>query len=455
MKNKTDLNAILSLLLIISLVFIFIFNMFNYDPIYGYDAEAHYEYVEGFYAMYIPGLSEQPSNEITREFFNPPLPYVLPATISLFCKKLVDVEDEAKYCQKYYGKSIQITNLFLFFLSIYFYLLTFKFITKKKLINLNVILPISILAVNYKTFSMIRGEPFIIFFNSVLIFYLARHIKNNFDIRTQDYIVFGILLGLMGLSRQWAFLLFPAYAYLLFAFDKSEKRKKVLKFLIYSFSIAFIVCSWFYFKLFFEFGTFTAFNMSPSNFNFKNQPLNFYTLGSEEVKKLFSKPIRPNLNNNFLAIFYSDFWGDYWGYFVFTNRFLDIGRNQLNIGNYLARVNIVSIIPTLFFIFGFVKSKDFFEGLDLEKFNSFLNFIKLSAFFSILGYMWFLIKYPEIPQGGTIKATYMIQFFHLITIPSIFYLYYLEASNKKIYLWVVSILSFVFIHNFSTYLSHF
>ena len=205
MKNKTDLNAILSLLLIISLVFIFIFNMFNYDPIYGYDAEAHYEYVEGFFAMYIPGLSEQPSNEITREFFNPPLPYVLPATISLFCKKLVDVEDEAKYCQKYYGKSIQITNLFLFFLSIYFYLLTFKFITKKKLINLNVILPISILAVNYKTFSMIRGEPFIIFFNSVLIFYLARHIKNNFDIRTQDYIVFGMLLGLMGLSRQWAF----------------------------------------------------------------------------------------------------------------------------------------------------------------------------------------------------------------------------------------------------------
>ena len=195
--------------------------------------------------------------------------------------------------------------------------------------------------------------------------------------------------------------------------------------------------------------------MSPSNFNFKNQPLNFYTLGSEEVKKLFSKPIRPNLNNNFLAIFYSDFWGDYWGYFVFTNRFLDIGRNQLNIGNYLARVNIVSIIPTLFFIFGFVKSKDFFKGLDLKRFNSFLNFIKLSAFFSILGYMWFLIKYPEIPQGGTIKATYMIQFFHLVTIPSIFYLYYLEASNKKIYLWAVSILLFVFIHNFSTYLSHF
>ena len=46
---------------------------------------------------------------------------------------------------------------------------------------------------------------------------------------------------------------------------------------------------------------------------------------------LFSKPIRPNLDNQFFSIIYSDLWGDYWGYFIFTSRFLDIGRNQPNI----------------------------------------------------------------------------------------------------------------------------
>jgi len=259
----------------------------------------------------------------------------------------------------------------------------------------------------------------------------------------------------MGLSRQWAFLLFPAYAYLLFIKKNPEFNKKVLKFLIYSFSIAFIVTSWFYFKLYFEFGTFTAFNMDPSTFNLKNQPLDFYLLGTSEFTNLFYKPIRPNLRNNFLAIFYSDLWGDYWGYFTFTSKYLDVGRNQLIIGDYLGRVNIVSLIPTIFIIFGFSKSKLFFKNRVYRKFTPFINFIKLSSLFSIVGYIWFVIKYPEVPQSGTIKASYMIQFFHLSTFPAIFYLYYLQDSNKRAYLITIFLLIFVFIHNFSTYLSHF
>ena len=100
MIKVNKLNYYLSLLLIVLIVFIFVFNYLNYDPIFGYDTEAHYEYVEGFFAMFVPNLSDQPSNEITREFFNPPLPYFAPAIHSLLCKKAVDVQDEAKYCQK-------------------------------------------------------------------------------------------------------------------------------------------------------------------------------------------------------------------------------------------------------------------------------------------------------------------------------------------------------------------
>jgi hypothetical protein len=444
-----------SLIFIFLIIFILVFNYLNYDPKYGYDSEAHYEYVEGFFALLVPNLSDQASDEITREFFNPPLPYALPATFSLACRSTIDVEDKAKYCQTYYGKIIQITNSLLYLLTLYFYLLTFKFITKGKLLNLNVLLPISLLAVNYKTFSMLRGEPYIVFINSVLIFLLSKYLDREFNLKKKDFLIFGLFLGLIGLSRQWAFLLFPAYGYFLFYQNNMLIKKRVLKFLIYVFSIAFILCSWVYFKLYFEFGSFTAFNMDPTDFNLINQPLDFYLLGKDEIRYLFTKPIRPNLGNNLLGILYSDLWGDYWGYFVFTSKYLDIGRNQLLIGDYLARVNIVSLVPTFLIFVGFFKSKKVFIKTNLKKFIPLLTFIKLSAISSIMGYLWFLIKYPEIPQSGTIKASYMVQFFHLLTLPLMFYLDYLNKTKTKAYLFVSCLLLIVFAHNFSTYLSHF
>ena len=133
--------------------------------------------------------------------------------------------------------------------------------------------------------------------------------------------------------------------------------------------------------------------------------------------------------NSFLGIIYSDVWGDYWGYFVFTSKYLDIGRNQLAIGDYLARVNLISTIPTIFIFIGLLRSKLALQKTNLEKFQlSFLNFIKLSALFTIFGYFWFLIKFPV---SDAIKATYLIQFFHLITIPLIFYLNYLTKTQKE------------------------
>ena len=44
----------------------------------------------------------------------------------------------------------------------------------------------------------------------------------------------------MGLSRQWAFLLFPSYAYILFIKNNEEWRKNVIKFLVFTFTIAFL-----------------------------------------------------------------------------------------------------------------------------------------------------------------------------------------------------------------------
>ena len=69
-------------------------------------------------------------------------------------------------------------------------------------------------------------------------------------------------------------------------------------------------------------------------------------------KLMFTKPIRPYFSNQFLPILYSDLWGDYWGYFSFTSRSLAEGRNQDIIGDYLSRVNLISLIPTFMLLYG-------------------------------------------------------------------------------------------------------
>ena len=196
-------------------------------------------------------------------------------------------------------------------------------------------------------------------------------------------------------------------------------------------------------------GSFLAFNKSRPQFSFKNQQYDFYLPSYEHLQILFTKPIRPNLDNQFITILYSDLWGDYWGYFVFVSRDLALGRGQMAIGDYLARVNIVSLIPTLIMLVGLYN----FKRLNGSK--TFHGYIIISALVSFFGYLWFLVMYPELPTGDTIKSSYIIQLFHLIAIVSASYLEDLQKTNLKRYSIVIFLLTFCYFHNFSAYLSHF
>ena len=439
---------IFSIFLCISIIFILVYNILHYDPIEGYDAEAHYNYLY-FVAMYLPNKLVIPTIEVTREFFNPPIPYLFPASIQVICRNIIISEDFIKDCQKHIGTSTQIFQSILYLLTINFYLLSFKLLkNNKKIFNLNLVLIISLFAVNYRTVSMIRGEVYILFFNSILMYQLLKIANNKFDYKSKDILISSTLIGCLALSRQWSFLLFLSYIFIIFFLNKNYKIK-YFKFLTYSFMFGFMISSWFYFNLYFDYGSFTSFNKDPIPLNLKNQNINFYIPFNYEALLMFYKPIRPNFSNQFLPILYSDLWGDYWGHFVFTSRNLAVGRNQLLIGNYLARVNIISLIPTVLFLYSFLKTKN----LKGNKF--FHKLLKFGVFFSFIGYFWFLIKYPEIPSGDTIKATYIIQMFHLIGFIFASYLEDLKNKNLKSYILILAILFFVYIHNFSTYLSHF
>jgi hypothetical protein len=436
------------------IVYALIYNLFHYDPILGYDGEAHHAYVQNFLNIYIPGKTNQPASNFTYEFFSPPLPYVLPTIINEICKPFSEAVNYIEFCQNIYG-FVNIIFLSLAYLSLLFIYMKIvkKVLGSKNMQSSVTLLILGLFSTNYKAISMIRAEIYILFLSALLIYRFLLLMEKSYEYNTRDVLIFGSIIGLLALSRQWAFLLFPAY-FIVFFFIEKKNKKNYFQFLTYSFMIGFTISSWFYFGLYVDYGSFTSFNMESTSFSISNQSQNFYILSSETVSYFFSKPIRPYFGNSFFPILYSDLWGDYWGYFSFTSRSLDIGRNQLLIGDYLGRVNIVSIFPSLLLVYGFINS---LKSIYSKKRTTldFLNiYITFGIIFSFFGYLWFLITYPEI-TGDTIKSTYIIQLFHLLGLATVIYVEKLRITKSNIYNTIQISLLMVFIYNFQTMLSHF
>ena len=456
MNNKL-LNKIETLtfgIVSISILYVLIYNLLHYDPIQGYDGDAHHAYVQNFLNLYTPGRLNQPSSNLTYEFFSPPFPYLFPAFVNEICKSYFSFENIYETCQKIYGFINIIFQSFMYLVLLYLYMKIVKLFngTDKK-IYLSVLLVLGLFTANYRSIGMIRAETYILLLNSFLLYRFLLLIKKSFAYDKSDIFYFGFTVGLLALSRQWAFLLFPAYL-LLYFFIKKEHKLRYFKFLTYTFLIGFLISSWFYINLYIEYGSFTKFNQEPIPFSLKNQPLSFYLPIGNEASMVFTKPIRPYFQNQFLPILYSDLWGDYWGYFTFTSRNLEIGRNQLVIGDYLARVNIVSLIPTLLLFSGLRHSFKYIKNID-RSFKEYFNlYLSIAVFTSLFGYLWFLISFPQ-PGGDTNKATYIIHLFHLLGLMAVFRLEDLKQKNYRSYFSIMLILFFVFLHNLSAMMSHF
>ena len=71
------------------------------------------------------------------------------------------------------------------------------------------------MAVNYKTIVQIRGETYILFFMSILLYLFLKTEKTILNLNNY-FLGLGITIGLLALSRQWAFLLFPGFFILIF-----------------------------------------------------------------------------------------------------------------------------------------------------------------------------------------------------------------------------------------------
>ena len=90
----------------------------HYDSIEGYDAESHYNYVDHF-SRYLPYEINLPDRENSREFFNPPLGYIVPSVAQVVCRNVLNSPNLLKDCRPIYGTVTQVIQLMLYLLSIF------------------------------------------------------------------------------------------------------------------------------------------------------------------------------------------------------------------------------------------------------------------------------------------------------------------------------------------------
>ena len=82
-------------------------------------------------------------------------------------------------------------------------------------------------------------------------------------------------------------------------------------------------------------------------------------------------------------------------------------------------------------------------------------FLLLAIGTTMAGYLWFLIMFPDIGKGDTIKATYVLQVFPLVAVTVGVVLEHIEEKSQLLYRLLLGMLSIVFLHNLSAMVTHY
>ena len=441
-KQDTHIKLVIFVILLIM-----VFNVFSYYHEFGYDGQDHKWYIE-----VLP--LDLPTQNDTKEFFSPPLPYLFPSIIDSICDKLVEANLISLNCSIFYGNLTQFVQIVMFFIILFCYLKILNLLSENRNYkNLTLIL-LLLIPVNYKTFVMIRGEPYVSFFFFLILYLLFSIISEDKDINRLDYVLLTLLMAGLGLSRQWGLLLLPGIFLTIFLVNKYKDKEFSKKYtrLVFSSSIfSFPLYFWFYIHLFLNYGSITAFNREPLPFNFLNQSTSFYF--DLALADIFTRPIRGfSLENKLFPILYSETWGDYFGYFLITHAKGGLEANY-EIVPYLGRVNLFALVPTFLFIFGIFYFFVIFKKLNVNQKIIYSTFL-LCVSFMWIGYMWFLIKYPNYSKGDTIKATFILQLIQLLPFfGSIFVIHNLK--NKWIFNLIYSVIIFILIYNIPAMISRY
>ncbi len=270
----------------------------------------------------------------------------------------------------------------------------------------------------------------------------------------------GLSLGLLILSRQWGFFIFPAifFSGIWLWIKNRTTARKLIKPLISSFAIAALVGGWCYVHLYIQYGTITAFNIEAN----QRIPIDeaYKLIRKTRIKDmdLFREPVRPNFYYEPTPVFYSETWGDYWGYFTFIKEkgyYGDLGLgNGSEMGPYLGRVNFASILPTLILGAGWslavLRLLNIKKPFSIEDTGSTLFFFIATS--SIVGCAIFVLNYYVLSEP-TLKATYIIQFFVVLSFLGADFLEWMRLKFSPLYTFVLFLLGLVFLHNLPAFFS--
>ncbi len=408
------------LLLFASIFLILLINAFLHDPTAGYDAQDHIHYIQTLATYWrLPVKAE------TGQYYSPPLPYLLPAVLTSMHVGLWKALKLAQFFQ-----ALLAAGLMLYLLKI-----------------CNLVAPdhgrlqaaslamLGLLPVFYRSFALIRGEPYLAFLGIFVAYETLKVFRREVP-SPLHMMMLGGALGLAILARQWGFFLFPPVV--VFALWASSATQRARAFMVSGVVVllALIIGGWFYALIYQRYGTLTAFDRAPQEVSAESIS-SLLSLDANSAK-LFSDPVRPSLGGRLLPIFYADTWGDYWGYFLIYARNVNTGQfsdgntfqkltapaqfgpaletNRFTFNHFLGALNVLDLLPSAIliasFLFGCYVLVCFLTGHGHAELDRAIALLTMIAGVSLLGFLWFVIRYQSAAQGGDlVKTTYLLQMF--------------------------------------------
>ena len=415
--------------LIVLMIFPIVHNIFNYECAYNYDYDAHKIYVERMVEGRLPTVED------TREFYFPPLPYVMPVYLNKACIKFkVSYSPEFGLCDIIYQKGSLAFQYLLFFFSL---VLIYKISQKisKNLIyaNLNILL-FSFFPANIRSFSMIRGEPYLVFFTLLLIYLTCIYIDTKKVYSYKHYLIFGIMAGLLLLSRQYGIFLlvtiFIASIYFLLKNDENFQHFKRFVFILF---IGVLTSSWFFIGTYNATGTFYDYTGELNLTEFEsNQNQRIEKPGLiKNYQKLLQTPYRSSGVESFQILLIDSFL-DYWGWFNVTDRGSSEFGFEPNFENLKRYLQLNFLIGTSWLIlstFGFFYLLNKFRTLNIiEKYFFFI--VCFSVIFSLISHFYLVYTCSGDVCLDYLKSTYLVSY--LCLIPFIINYMVINLKNSSI-----------------------
>ena len=401
-------------------------NALHHPAWVAYDGRAHLLYVETLARGRLPDPID------SHEYFGPPLPYLLAA--ALRGSGRVDLASAARVAQ--------ISQVGLGLLAALALLrLTRLAVGSAALIEGCALALLVGLPVWSKTLVQIRGEVWLAPLLLLLLAEIALALRRAPG-GELPWIRLALLGGLIGLARQWGLVAVAAIAlHLLVRSGRaSGLQRRALRILALApLAGALALSAWFYLDLAQARGAglFPRRALWPA---LGNQPREFYAGRGNGA--LFADPLRPAFPNQALPILYTELWGDYWAYFQvwgFDERRgrllfgLDLERawrdpprawqtNRAAARGALARANRLGVPCTLWLLLALGWSAaaalrrlrlPFDPSQGGEETRALCVSVCLAG---LTAYAVFLIGFPELQRGDTLKASYLLHLLPLFAL---------------------------------------